>query len=87
MWSLLIGPIFEVNGAALCGIAAWTLWKAHPWARGWAIAASLLYISMFFRQFVVPVHVIWLHNLISTGIGLVGLAAFLWPDRADPRSV
>jgi hypothetical protein len=81
MRSLLVGPVFEFIFAAVSGIAAWSIWKAHRSARGWAIVASLLYLSIFIRPFLIPMHPVRDHNLISLVLGLVGLAAFAWPDR------
>jgi hypothetical protein len=81
LWNLLVGAVFTVHMAALTGIAAWTIWKAQPWARGWAIAASLMYIVVFIRPFIVPMREVWDHNLIALSLGLLGLASFAWPDR------
>src|SRR5580658_6758999 len=53
--SLLVGRIFESSLAAVSGMAALAIWKAHPFARGWAIAASLLYLSVFMRPFLIPI--------------------------------
>jgi hypothetical protein len=79
--NLLLGPLFEFTLAALSGMAAWTIWKAHHSARGWAIATSLLYLSIFMRQFLIPMRPVRDHYLISLTVELVGLAAFAWPDR------
>jgi hypothetical protein len=81
LWNLLVGPVFTVHMAALSGIAAWTIWKAHPWAKGWAIAASLMYIVIFLRPFIVSMRTVWDHNLVALSLGLIGLASFTWPDR------
>jgi len=78
--NLLAGPIFDLCVIALSGIAAWTIWKAHPSARGWAIAASVPFVFIFIRPFLIPMHTILDHNLISLVVGLVGVAAFTWPD-------
>ena len=79
--NLLAGPLFEFILAALTGIAAWTVWKARPSARGWAIVACLLYLLAFIRPFLIPMRPVPDHNLIALVVGLVGLAAFAWPDR------
>jgi hypothetical protein len=76
--NLLIGRIFCVHVAAVSGLAAWTIWKAHTWARGWAIAASLMYLVIFMRRFVIPIRPAWDHGLLALSVGLVGLAAFAW---------
>ena len=81
LWGLLVRPAFSVCIAALSGIAAWTIWKAHPWARGWAIAASLMYLVIFVRPFILPTGLAWDHHLVALSVGLVGLFSFVWPDR------
>jgi hypothetical protein len=81
--SLLLGRIFESSLAAVSGSAAWVIWKAHPFARVWAIAASLLYLSEFIRPFLIPIRPVRDRGLASLIIGLVGIAAFAWPDRSD----
>ena len=78
---LLVSPVFDFCVVALSGIAAWTIWKAHPWAKGWAIAASVPFIFIFVRPFLIPMHSILSRNLISLVVGLVGVAAFAWPDQ------
>jgi hypothetical protein len=81
MRSLLTGPIFLVHMAAITGVAAWTIWNGKSWARGWAIAASLMYILIFLRQFIIPVRPTWDHHLLVLFIGLLGLASFAWRDK------
>jgi hypothetical protein len=79
--SLLTGSIFLVHMAAMSGMAAWTIWNEKSWARGWAIAASLMYILTFLPQFIVPVRPSWDHHLVGLFIGLFGLVSFVWPDK------
>lgn len=67
--------------AAVSGMAAWAIWKAHPFARGWTIAASLLYLSVFMRPFLILIRPVRDHNLVSLVVGLVGVAAFAWPTE------
>lgn len=81
LWGLLVGTPFSVCMAALSGIAAWTIWKAHPWARGWAIAASLMYVVIFIRPFIFPIGLAWDHHLVALSVGLVGLFSFVLPHR------
>jgi hypothetical protein len=84
-WSLLqnvlIGPIFNVHMALISGLASWTIWKGKSWARGWATAASLLFILMFVRQFVVTVRPGWDHHVSELIVGMLGLFSFWWPAR------
>lgn len=77
---LLVSPVFDLCVVALSGIAAWTIWKAHPWARGWAIAASVSFLFIFIRPFLIPMHPVLSRNLISLVVGLVGICAYMWPD-------
>lgn len=81
LWGLLVGPAFSVCMAALPGIAVWTTWKAHPWARGLAIAASLMYVVIFVRPFILPIGPAWDHHLLALSVGLLGLASFGWRDK------
>jgi hypothetical protein len=81
MRSLLTGPIFLVHMAAITGLAAWTIWNGKSWARGWAIAASSMYILSFLQQFIIPVQPTWDHHLLGLFIGLLGLVSFLWGDK------
>ena len=78
--NLLVGPTFMFCAAVLAGIAAWTIWKARPSARGWAIAASVLYLFIFIRPFLIPMRHVWGPNLLALVLGLGGIAAFAWPD-------
>ncbi len=79
--NLLAGPIFLVHMAVITGMAAWTIWNGKSWARGWAIAASLMYILIFLRQFIIPVRATWDHHVLGLFIGLLGLASFAWRDK------
>jgi hypothetical protein len=77
---LLVSPIFDFCVVALSGIAALTIWKAHPSARGWAIAASLPFLFIFIRPVLIPMHPVLDHNLFALVVGLIGISAFVWPD-------
>jgi hypothetical protein len=79
--SMLIGPWFSVQMATISVLAASSLWKRKPWARGWAIAASLMFFVMYFRQFIVPVRPTWSHGLVTLSIGMIGLFSFAWPEK------
>jgi hypothetical protein len=59
----------------------WTIWRAHPSGRGWAIAASVAILFIFIEPFLIPMHPVLDHNPIALVLGLVGIAAFMWPDR------
>ena len=78
--SFLAGPLYLLMLALVSGIAAWAIWKAHASARTWAIGASLLYLTIFLRPLVFSVRPARDHYLFSLLIGLIGLAAFAWPD-------
>jgi hypothetical protein len=79
--NMLIGPWFSVHTAAISGLAASSIWNGKPWARGWAIAGSLMFLVMYFRQFVIIVQPSWDHHLGVLFIGILGLGAFVWPDK------
>jgi hypothetical protein len=79
--NLLVAPTFSVVMASISGVACWTIWKGKSSARGWAIAASLLYVLVFLRQFLISLRPAWDHNVSALFIGIVGLVVFLWRDK------
>ena len=79
--NILSGPIFSVHMAAISGVSAWAIWKAKSWARGWAIAASLMYVLIFLRQFIISIRAAWDHHLGVLFLGLLGLVSFAWRDE------
>ena len=80
--SLLVTPAFSLVAASVFGVAWWTIWKVKSSARGWAIAASLMEILAFLRQFIVPLREVWGMHVGALIIGIVGLVAFLWPESS-----
>ena len=78
--NVLAGPVFSISVATILGIAAWTIWKADPSARGWSILASLTFTVVFLRQFVISVPPTFDHHLVPLFAGIVGAASFAWPD-------
>lgn len=78
---LLIAPVFSMAVSVISGLAWWTVWKGKSWARGWAIAASLLCIIAFAGQFIIPLRPVWDWELTWLWIGVLGLVAFSWPNR------
>jgi len=87
LWNIFMGPVSAFWVAAICGAAAWTIWKARPAARGWAIAASLSYILLFLLQFFFPTRNVWWdsHRQLELLVGLLGVVCFAWPDKQDSR--
>jgi len=81
--SLLLFPTFSIAVTVVCGVAWWTLWKGGRWARSWAIAASLMYILTFLRQFIIPVGLIWDRYMASLLVGIVGLVVFFWHTKIE----
>jgi hypothetical protein len=79
--NLLTVPTLAVLMALASGLASWTIWKGQPSAKGWAIAASLIYVLIFFQQFIIPLRPTWHRHIGALIIGIVGLVAFLWPDQ------
>jgi hypothetical protein len=83
LWNILMGPISALWIAAICGAAAWAIWKVKPSARGWAIAASLTYILFFLLQFFFPTRNMWWDRYRQLELlgGLLGVVCFAWPDK------
>jgi hypothetical protein len=77
---LLVAPAFSVVVAAISGVAWWTVWKGKSSARVWAIAASLINILIFARQFIIPLQDPWYQHVGALFIGVVGLGTFLRPE-------
>lgn len=79
--NLLYSPPFSTVAVVVFGVAWWTIWKGKSSARPWGIAASVVCIMTFVRQFIVPTP----HQLGDYAgwlfVGIVGLVAFFWPTR------
>ncbi len=75
---LLYAPAFPAAVAVISGVAWWTVWKGKRSARGWGIAASLMWTLIFLRQFIIPLRPVWDKHVGALFIGSVGLVAFLW---------
>src|ERR1700691_4930131 len=78
LYILLISPTFSIAVSVICGVAWWTVWNEMRSARGWAIAASLMYLLIFVRQFIAPLQPRWDRHVRDLLIGIIGLVAFLW---------
>jgi hypothetical protein len=78
---VLIGPMFSVQMAAICGVALWAIWRDKSWARDWAAAASSIYLLYFLRQFIIPVRPVWDHHVSMLLVGILGVVVFSWPDK------
>ena len=78
---LLVATSFYVVVIAICGLAWWSIWKGKRSAKSWAIAASLMNILLFLRYLIFPSRPVWNHHVGLLFIGIVGLVAFLWPDK------
>jgi len=68
--TLLVGPILSVHMAAISGMAPWMIWYGKAWMRGWAIAATFMYVLLFLQQFVVSRRPTWDHHLVPSFAGL-----------------
>jgi hypothetical protein len=75
---LLYAPVFPAAVTVISGVAWWTVWKGKRSARGWGIAASLMWVLIFLRQFIIPLQPVWDKHGSALFIGSVGLVAFLW---------
>ncbi len=79
--NLLAPPTFWGVVACIAGVAWWTIWKGKSSARGWAIAASLMNILIFLRQFIVPFRPVPGRHVGVLFFGVVGLVTFLRRDK------
>jgi hypothetical protein len=87
LWRLLYAPIFPAVFAAISGVAWWAIWKGKRSTRAWAIAASLMYILVFLRPFIIPLRPVYGHNAGALFIGIVGLLAFLWYGKPTHKNL
>jgi len=84
--NLLIFVLFEAVVAAIAGTAWWTILKGEPLARGWGIAASLMYILIFLRPIIFFSRSVWWHHVGALVIGVIGLVMFLRRcEQHDPH--
>ena len=74
---LLYAPIFPAIVAIICGTAWWTGWKEKRSARGWGIAASVMYLVIFIRQFLIPLQPVTGRHVGALLFGIVGIYVFL----------
>jgi len=84
----IISAFFPVL-AIIFGVAWWTVWKQKNSAKGWGIAASLIYVLLSLWEIVFSKRP-WNSFLGTLAVGLVGLIVFLWPyekeaDTDDPE--
>jgi len=73
------GLIFSAVVAGVCAVAWWRVLRKARWARIWAIAASLTFLAIFIRPFVIPLKPVWGRHIGSLFIAVVGLVVFLRP--------
>jgi hypothetical protein len=73
---LLMLPIFSLEVAVVEGVAWWMIWRRKGWATGFGIAASLTYVLMFARPFILAFPHAWLH-IGDLAFGIVGLTTFI----------
>lgn len=81
-------PTYSLLLASIFGVAWWDIWKQRPSAKWWGIAASLLLILIFFRQFIYGARPVWYlqgTSLLVALVGIGGLVVFLWPDKSPNR--
>ena len=78
-WRVVLGgPTFSAVVAVVCAMAWWNIWKETRWAKSWGIAASLTFIAMFIRPFIIPLGLRpgW-GDIGAILIAVVGLYVFL----------
>lgn len=78
---LLTAPVFSIVMGSISALAWWTVWKEKSSAKVWALAASLMYVLVFLRQFIIPIPPAWDHYAGALFTGAVGLVVFV--RRAD----
>ena len=73
--------------ALINAMAWWSIWKDKSWARGWAIAASLICTELPVRRIISFHRSPWgdLGGLVL--IGVACLIAFLWPYPMRPTAI
>jgi hypothetical protein len=76
LWRLFYAPTYSAIFAAISGVAWFAIWKGKLWARQWAIAASLMWILIFSRQFIVPLRPVWTKHVEALIIGIAGIVVF-----------
>jgi hypothetical protein len=86
---LAVPAIFLVL-ATFFGVAWWTVWEEKPSAKKWGIAASLINNLVMLCEIIRHSRSSWSRAgvLLSRAgvllaIGIVGLIAFLWPDKEE----
>lgn len=79
--NLLYAPTFSVLVVIIFVTAWWTIWKGKRSARAWGIAASVMFVIAFARQFIVHLTPAFGHYAGYLFIGIVGLFTFSWPRR------
>jgi hypothetical protein len=83
--SHLLIPAVLMPPAILSGMTWWTVFRAKPSARGWGIAASLVYVLFAFWPFILlsrsglAMPVGWSNLAFMLAVGGAGLAAFSRP--------
>jgi hypothetical protein len=73
---LLMLPIFSLEVAVVEGVAWWMIWRRKRWATGFGIAASLMFVLMFTRAFILALPHAWEH-IGALIFGIIGLVAFI----------
>jgi membrane associated rhomboid family serine protease len=67
-------------------VACWAVFKTEPSAKGWGIAASLMYILIFFRPIIFSLEIAWWRHLGALFTGIVGLVEFSRRDEPHDSS-
>jgi hypothetical protein len=79
--------LFELIVATISGVSWWMILKEKPSARGWGLAASVVYILIFLEPIVFSLRSAWPQHFGALVIGIAGMVVFLRRDeRTGPES-
>ena len=79
--TVLTVPTFSLAVTVICGVAWWRVWKETSKARVWGIAASMIFILIFLRPFLIPLQPVWDRHVGALLEGIICLIVSLWPDK------
>jgi drug/metabolite transporter (DMT)-like permease len=76
-------PVLFALLTYIFGMAWWTVWKEKPSGKSWGIAASLINNLVMIMAYILHKRSLSGYQWEVLAIGIVGLIAFLWPDKEE----